>query len=137
LKTHTEYHWFNISKKRDIINITNKVESILNDCGIKEGMILVAAMHVTSAVYVNDSESGIMQDINSWLEKLAPQYDNYKHHETGENNADAYLKSLLLHHEVVIPVTEGRLDLGPWQQIFYADFDGQRKKRVVVKVLGE
>ena len=105
--------------------------------GIKEGLCLVSAMHVTAGVFVNDDEDGLIEDLTEWLEKLAPFNPNYKHHRTGETNADAHLKSLLIHHEVIIPVTDGRLDFGPWQQVFYAEFDGQRKKRVIIKIIGE
>ena len=137
MKTFTEYLWFNTAKRRDYINITNDVEKILNRSGIKEGMILVSAMHITAGVYVNDAESGLIQDIDEWLEKLAPFKKDYRHHRTGEDNGDSHLKSLLIHHEVVIPVTNGRLDFGTWQQVYYAEFDGMRKKRIIVKVMGE
>jgi len=137
MKTHTEYLWFNSKKHREYINITTEVELILAKSGIKEGMILVSAMHITAAVYVNDAESGLIQDIDEWLEKLAPFDPDYRHHRTGETNGDSHLKSLLMHHEVIVPVTEGKLDFGPWQQIYYAEFDGQRRKRVIVKVMGE
>lgn len=100
-------------------------------------MILVSAMHITAAVYVNDAESGLIQDIDDWLEQLAPFKPDYRHHRTGETNGDSHLKSLLMHHEVIVPVTEGKLDLGPWQQIYYAEFDGQRRKRLIIKVMGE
>jgi len=105
--------------------------------GIKEGMVLVSAMHITAAVYVNDNESGLIQDIDKWLEQLAPFREDYRHHDTGETNGDSHLKALLIHHEVIVPITAGKLDFGPWQQIFYAEFDGQRNKRVIVKVMGE
>lgn len=105
--------------------------------GIKEGMVLVSAMHITAGVYVNDAENGLIADIDEWLEKLAPFKENYKHHLTGEDNGDSHLKSILVHHEVVVPVTAGKLDFGTWQQIYYAEFDGKRKKRVIVKVMGE
>ncbi|MBI2619569.1 MAG: YjbQ family protein [Ignavibacteriales bacterium] len=137
MKTRTEYLLFNTKKHREYINITGEVEGILEKSGITEGMILVSAMHITASVYVNDAESGLIQDIDDWLEKLAPFKTNYRHHRTGETNGDAHLKSLLMHHEVIVPVTGGKLDFGPWQQIYYAEFDGQRKKRVVVKVMGE
>lgn len=137
MKTRTEYLLFNTKKHREYINITGEVEGILEKSGITEGMILVSAMHITASVYVNDAESGLIQDIDDWLEKLAPFKTNYRHHRTGETNGDAHLKSLLIHHEVIVPVTGGKLDFGPWQQIYYAEFDGQRKKRVVVKVMGE
>lgn len=137
MKTHTEYLWFNTKKKREYINITNDVESVLHKSEIKEGMILVSAMHITAGVYVNDAESGLISDIDEWLEKLAPFNKNYLHHRTGEDNGDAHLKSLLIHHEVIVPVTNGKLDFGPWQQIYYAEFDGQRRKRLIIKVMGE
>jgi secondary thiamine-phosphate synthase enzyme len=137
MRTSTEYLWFNTKKHRDYINITPEVERILAKSGIREGMVLVSAMHITAAVYVNDAESGLIQDIDEWLEKLAPFDSDYRHHRTGESNGDSHLKSLLMHHEVIVPVTEGKLDFGPWQQIYYAEFDGQRRKRVIVKVMGE
>lgn len=137
MRSHTEYLWFNTGKSREYINITPQVEDILKKSGIKEGMILISAMHITAGVYVNDAEEGIIQDIDEMLERLAPFRKDYRHHRTGESNADAHLKSLLVHHEVVVPVTKGKLDFGPWQQVYYAEFDGQRKKRVIVKVMGE
>ncbi|MGE5499017.1 MAG: secondary thiamine-phosphate synthase enzyme YjbQ [Syntrophothermus sp.] len=137
MKTQTEYLWFNTKKHREYVNITSDVEDVLARSGIKEGMILVSAMHITAGVYVNDAEMGLIQDIDEWLEKLAPFNPNYRHHRTGEDNGDSHLKSLLVHHEVIVPVTNGRLDLGPWQQIYYAEFDGQRKKRLIIKVMGE
>ena len=137
MKSYTEYLWFNTKKHREYINITNEVENILVKSGIKEGMILVSAMHITAGIYVNDAESGLIQDIDTWLEKLAPFHPDYQHHRTGESNGDAHLKSLLLHHEVIVPVTSSKMDFGPWQQIYYAEFDGQRRKRVIVKVMGE
>ncbi len=137
MKTTTEYLWFSTRNKREYINITPQVESILAKSGIKEGMILVSAMHITAGVYVNDDEDGLIADIDEWLERLAPFKSDYRHHRTGETNGDAHLKSLLVHHEVVVPVTQGKLDFGPWQQIYYAEFDGRRKKRVIVKVMGE
>ncbi len=137
MKSATEYLWFNTTHKREFINITDKVELLVKQSGIKEGFALVSAMHITAGVYVNDAESGLIADIEEWLEKLAPYKSDYKHHATGETNGDAHLKSLLIHHEVIVPITASKLDLGPWQQIFYAEFDGQRRKRVVVKALGE
>lgn len=137
MKSYTEYLTFNTKNKREIINITDKVNEALKKSGIKEGFCLVSAMHVTAGVFVNDDEDGLIEDLTEWLEKLAPFNPNYKHHRTGETNADAHLKSLLIHHEVIIPVTDGRLDFGPWQQVFYAEFDGQRRKRVVIKIIGE
>ncbi len=137
MKFHTEYLWFNTKKRREYINITREVENAVMKSGVKEGMVLVSAMHITAGVYVNDAESGLIQDIDEWLEKLAPYNPDYKHHRTGEDNGDAHLKSLLIHHEVIVPITDGHLDLGPWQQIYYAEFDGQRRKRVIIKVMGE
>ncbi|MGO8731391.1 MAG: secondary thiamine-phosphate synthase enzyme YjbQ [Terriglobia bacterium] len=137
MKSYTEYLWFNTKKPREFINITEEVEKALEKSQIKEGMILVSAMHITAGVYVNDAESGLIADIEEWLEKLAPFRRDYRHHHTGETNGDAHLKNLLIGHEVVVPVTNGRLDFGPWQQVYYAEFDGQRRKRVLIKVMGE
>ena len=137
MKTATEYLWFNTEKHHDFINITDKVEDIVRRSGIAEGFVLVSAMHITAGVYVNDAESGLIADIEDWLEQLAPYRPDYRHHATGESNGDAHLKSLLMHHEVTVPITSGRLDLGPWQQVYYAEFDGQRKKRVIIKAMGE
>ncbi len=137
MKSATEYLWFNTTHEREFINITEKVADIVKQSTIMEGFVLVSAMHITAGVYVNDAESGLIADIEEWLEKLAPYRPDYRHHATGEMNGDAHLKSLLIHHEVMVPITQGRLDFGPWQQIYYAEFDGQRKKRVIVKALGE
>lgn len=137
MKSYTEYLWFNTRQRREYINITPQVERIVAESGVQEGLVLVSAMHITAGVYVNDAESGLIRDIDEWLEKLAPYRPDYRHHQTGEDNGDAHLKSLLIHHEVILPITKGRLDLGPWQQVYYAEFDGQRRKRVVVKVIGE
>jgi len=137
MKFYTEYKWFHTKKRREYINITSDVEDVLAKSGIKEGMILVSAMHITAGVYVNDAESGLIQDIDDWLEQLAPFKHDYRHHRTGEDNGDAHLKSLLIHHEVIVPVTNGKLDFGPWQQIYYAEFDGMRRKRLIIKVMGE
>ncbi len=137
MKTLTEYLWFNIKRKREYVNITSTVADLVVKSGVREGMVLVSAMHITAGVYVNDAESGLIEDIDEWLEHLAPYRDDYRHHRTGETNGDAHLKSLLVHHEVIVPITNGALDLGPWQQIYYAEFDGLRRKRVVVKVMGE
>jgi secondary thiamine-phosphate synthase enzyme len=137
MKFATEYLWFNTKTKREYINITDKVEEVVSSTGIQEGMVLVSAMHITASVYVNDAESGLIQDIDKWLEELAPFNSNYLHHRTGETNGDAHLKNLLMHHEVIVPITKGRLDLGPWQQVYYAEFDGQRRKRVIIKAMGE
>jgi len=136
MKSATEYLWFNTAREREYLNITREVERIVAASGIREGFVLVSAMHITAAVYVNDAEDGLIADIDEWLETLAPYRSDYRHHRTGESNGDAHLKSLLLHHEVIVPVTGGALDVGPWQQIYYAEFDGRRRKRVVVKVLG-
>ena len=137
MKTRTDYLYFTTKQQKDIINITSEVEDIVRKSGVKEGMVLVSAMHITAAVFINDEESGIKQDFLEWAERLAPFNPNYKHHRTGESNGDAHLKSILFHHEVIIPITNGELDFGPWQQVFYGEFDGQRKKRLVVKVMGE
>jgi secondary thiamine-phosphate synthase enzyme len=137
MKSYTEYLTFNTRNKVEFINITDRVEKALNRSHIKEGLILVSAMHITASVYVNDDEMGLIEDIKEWLKKLAPEGHDYKHHITGEVNGDAHLKSLLMHHQVVVPVTDGKIDFGPWQQIFYAEFDGQRNKRVIIKIIGE
>ena len=137
MRFHTEYLWFDTKKKRELINITSRVEGAVAKCGILEGMVLVSAMHITAGVIVNDHEPGLWQDIDDWLEQMAPYRDDYRHHRTGETNGDAHLKSILSHHQVMLPVTEGKLDLGPWQQVFYAEFDGKRRKRAVIKVMGE
>ena len=137
MTTATEYLWFNTKKRQEFIRVTDEVASVVKKSGVKEGMVLVSAMHITAAVYVNDWESGLIDDFQVWLEKLAPAGLDYKHHQTGEDNADAHLKRTLMGHQVILPITAGKLDLGPWEQVFYAEFDGQRKKRVVVKVMGE
>lgn len=137
MKTHTEYLLFNTKQIREYINITREVDKAVKKSGIKEGMVLVSAMHITSGVYVNDDERGFLHDLDKWLDQLAPPGLPYEHHRTGETNGDTHLKSMLVHHQVMVPITAGRLDFGPWQQIFYAEFDGQRQKRVVVKVMGE
>jgi len=137
MRTKTEYLWFNTKNEHEYVNITDQVERIVEQSGVQEGMVLVSAMHITAGVYVNDAESGLIADIDEWLEKLAPFNINYRHHRTGETNGDAHLKSLLVHHEVIVPITNGKLDFGPWQQIYYAEFDGRRRKRVIVKVMGE
>lgn len=137
MKFETEYLVFETKKQREYINITSEVDAVLRRSGIQEGMILVSAMHITAGVYVNDAESGLIADIDDWLEELAPFKADYRHHRTGETNGDAHLKSLLVHHEVIVPVTKGRLDLGPWQQIYYAEFDGKRPKRLVIKAMGQ
>ncbi|MFA7147936.1 MAG: secondary thiamine-phosphate synthase enzyme YjbQ [Syntrophomonadaceae bacterium] len=137
MKFHTEYLWFNTDKRREYIRITDKVREACKKSGIQEGMILVSAMHISAGVFVNDNERGILTDIDNMLESIAPFGPDYLHHRTGEDNGDAHLKSILVHHQIIVPVTGGDLDLGPWQQIFYAEFDGRRKKRVIIKVMGE
>ena len=137
MRFHTKYLWFNTKKHREFINITDEVEKALSESKIKEGFILVSAMHITASIYVNDAESGLISDIENWLQMLAPDNVDYQHHQTGEVNGDAHLKSLLVHHQVVVPVTEGKLDLGPWQQVYYAEFDGQRRKKIIIKIMGE
>jgi secondary thiamine-phosphate synthase enzyme len=136
LKAETKYLWFETKRQREYIRITDEVEAFVKDSGIKEGFVLVSAMHITAGVYVNDWESGLIKDIDKWLEKLAPEDPSYQHHQTGETNGDAHLKRILINHQVTIPITEGKPDLGPWEQIFYAEFDGQRRKRVILKALG-
>ena len=137
MKFYTKYLWVHTKNIHDYINITGDVEQALYESKIREGMILVSAMHITAGVYVNDAESGLIQDIEQWLENVAPFNINYKHHRTGETNGDAHLKSLVIGHEIIVPVTGGRLDFGTWQQIYYAEFDGQRDKRILIKVMGE
>ena len=137
MKFHTEYLTFKTSKHREYVHITPQVEAIVTKSGVREGMVLVSAMHITAGVYVNDDESGLIEDIDKWLEGLAPFRQNYNHHQTGEDNGDSHLKALLIHHQVMLPITAGKLDLGTWQRVFYAEFDGQRSKRVIVKVMGE
>jgi secondary thiamine-phosphate synthase enzyme len=137
MKSHTEYLTFHTKKRRELVHLTPTLEQILARSRIAEGMLLVSAMHITAGVFVNDDESGLHQDIWKWLEGLAPFREDYAHHRTGEDNGDAHLKSILVHHEAILPVTASRLDLGPWQRVFYAEFDGQRDKRVIVKVIGD
>jgi secondary thiamine-phosphate synthase enzyme len=137
MKSATEYLWFDTKGHREYVNITVRVQEVVTRGGIREGMVLVSAMHITAGVYVNDAEDGLIRDIDDWLERLAPYNEGYRHHRTGETNGDAHLKSLLVHHQVIVPITEGKLDLGPWQQIYYAEFDGRRRKRLVVKAMGE
>ena len=136
MKAYTEYVSFKTKKRREMIHITSEVEEIVRKSGVRDGLCFVSPMHITAAVYVNDLEDGLIEDIWQWLEDLAPARPDYKHHHTGEDNGDAHLKSLLLHHETTLPITDGHLDLGTWQRVFYAEFDGQRNKRVIVKVLG-
>ncbi|MFN0111607.1 MAG: secondary thiamine-phosphate synthase enzyme YjbQ [Blastocatellia bacterium] len=137
MKSLTKYLVFNTKNRREYINITDEVAQAVADSNVKEGMALVSAMHITAAVYVNDAEDGLIADIGEWLEHLAPTRADYRHHQTGEDNGDAHLKNLLMHHQVILPITNGRLDLGTWQQVYYAEFDGQRRKRLIIKVLGE
>lgn len=137
MKSHTEYLTFNTRKHREYIHLTPQVEAAVAKSGVQEGMVLVSAMHITAAVFVNDNESGLLEDIDEWLEKLAPYRKNYRHHRSGEDNGDAHLKNLLVHHQVILAITGGKLDLGPWQRVFYGEFDGQRPKRLVIKVMGE
>jgi secondary thiamine-phosphate synthase enzyme len=137
MKAHTEYFTFHTEQKRELVHLTPRLEQVLERSGVGEGFMLVSAMHITAGVFVNDNESGLHEDIWEWLEGIAPFREEYKHHRTGEDNGDAHLKSLLMHHEVIVPITKGRLDLGTWQRVFYAEFDGQRDKRLIVKVMGE
>jgi thiamine phosphate synthase YjbQ (UPF0047 family) len=153
VKSHTVYRTFETAGRREWVRITEDVQDALDEAGVEEGMVLVSAMHITAGVWVNDDEPGILEDALEWLDKLAPpswkppandvarellpDRGDYRHHRGGEDNGDAHLKNLLVHHQVVLPVTAGKLDLGPWQQVFYAEFDGGRPKRLVIKVLGE
>lgn len=153
MKTHTVHKTLTTTRRREFVRITEDVRKAVSEAGISEGMALVSAMHITAGVWVNDDEPGIQEDALEWLDKLAPpswkevsspvaeellpEGGDYRHHRSGEDNGDAHLKNLLVHHQVIVPVTEGRLDLGPWQQIFYTEFDGQRPKRLLIKVLGE
>ncbi len=153
MKSHTVYRTFRTDSRRDFVRITDEVEAAVYDAGISEGMALVSAMHITAGVWVNDDEPGIQADALEWLDKLAPpswrppeneiagallpEPGDYRHHSGGEDNGDAHLKNLLVHHQVIVPVTDGRLDLGPWQQVFYCEFDGGRPKRLIIKVMGE
>src|SRR5437762_5801952 len=137
MKSHTEYLKFHTKKRREFVHITPQVEAAVRRSGIQEGIALVSAMHITAAVYVNDNESGLIHDIDKWLDELAPSREDYRHHQTGEDNADSHLKSLLLHQSVTLPITQGKLDLGTWQRVFYAEFDGQREKRVIIKIIGK
>ena len=138
MKSHTQYLWFNTGDRYDIVNITPQVEAEVRKSGIKEGICLVNAMHITSSVFINDNETGLHSDFMEWLEKLAPYGKHkYKHNLTGEDNADAHLKRTVMGREAVVAVTKGKLDFGPWEQIFYGEFDGRRRKRVLVKIIGE
>ncbi len=137
MKSHTEYLTFNTKQRKELINITRNLDEIVIASKVAEGFCLVSAMHITSAIWVNDEEEGLKHDLMEWLEQLAPMKKDYLHHRTGEDNADAHLKRTLLHQQCILPITKGKLDLGPWEQVFYAEFDGQRKKRVIVKIIGE
>ena len=137
MATYTDYLWFNTSRRQEFVRITDEVAAIVKQSGIQDGMVLVSAMHITAGVYVNDWENGLISDFQVWLETLAPAGRPYEHHQTGEDNADAHLKRTIMGHQVMVPITNGALDLGPWEQVFYAEFDGQRRKRVVVKVMGD
>lgn len=139
MKSLTEYLWFETPHRRDYLNITDKIEELVKKSGVKEGLILIAAMHITASVFINDDESGLHQDFDEWLEGLAPHAPTakYRHNRTGEDNADAHLKRQIMGREVVVAITNGKLDFGPWEQIFYGEFDGRRKKRVIVKIIGE
>lgn len=137
MKSHTDYLVFNTKNRRDYINITGEVRSAVEKSGVQEGFALVSAMHITAGVYINDAEDGLIEDIDEWLEKLAPFRSDYRHHRTGEDNGDAHLKNLMTGSQVMLPITKGKLDFGPWQQVYYAEFDGQRKKRVIIKIIGE
>ncbi len=153
MRTHTAYHTFHTTRRREFIRITEEVAEAVRESSVSEGMVLVSAMHITAGVWVNDDEPGLQADTLEWLDKIAPPTWNepdgqvaeallpnpgdYRHHRGGEDNGDAHLKNLLVHHQVIVPITDGRLDLGPWQQVFYCEFDGGRPKRLVIKVMGE
>lgn len=137
MRSHTKYLTFETRKRRELVHITDEVAEAVGESGVREGFVLVSAMHITAGVFVNDNEPGLHNDIWDWLESLAPYRADYQHHRTGEDNGDAHLKSLLVHNQVIVPVTDSKLDLGPWQRVFYAEFDGRRRKRVVLKVMGE
>ncbi len=139
MKSLTEHLWFDIPKRRDYLNITPQVVTLVKKSGVREGLCLVNAMHITASVYINDDESGLIQDYDDWLERLAPHQpiSQYRHNRTGEDNGDAHLKRQIMGRQVVVAITGGKLDFGPWEQIFYAEFDGRRRKRVLVKIIGE
>lgn len=139
MRSYTEHLWFNTKNKREFINITPLIKKCIDKSSVKEGICLVNAMHITASVFINDDEHGLHEDFNKWLEKLAPHLPiaQYRHNLTGEDNADAHLKRTVMGREVVVAITKGKLDFGPWEQIFYGEFDGQRKKRVLVKIIGE
>lgn len=137
MKSETEYLFFETKQRKELVRITDSVAAVVARSRIQEGMVLVSAMHITAGVFVNDNEPGLWEDIWEWLQQLAPEGPDYRHHQTGEDNGDAHLKSLLIHHQVIVPITKGKLDLGTWQQIFYAEFDGQRRKKLIIKAMGE
>jgi secondary thiamine-phosphate synthase enzyme len=139
MKSYRQELWFNTKERRDYINITDEVQEAINKSGVKEGLCLVNPMHITASVYINDDERGLIKDYDKWLEKLAPHapIEQYRHNDTGEDNADAHIKRQVMGREVVVAITGGRLDFGPWEQIFYGEFDGRRKKRALVKIIGE
>jgi secondary thiamine-phosphate synthase enzyme len=139
VKSLTEHLWFETPHRRDYINVTDQIEELVRKSGVQEGLCLVNAMHITASVYINDAEDGLLQDYDDWLERLAPHAptSQYRHNRTGEDNADAHLKRQVMGREVVVAITQGKLDLGPWEQIFYGEFDGRRRKRVLVKIIGE
>ena len=139
MKTYREELWFNTPTRRAYLNISDQVQTVIDKSGIREGLCLVNAMHITASVYINDDEGGLLNDYDKWLERLAPHAptSQYQHNETGEDNADAHLKRQVMGREVVVAVTQGKLDFGPWEQIFYGEFDGRRRKRVLVKIIGE
>jgi len=137
MKFFTEYLWFETKKKKEIVHITPLVQDLVRQSGIEEGFCLVSAMHITASIFVNDLESGLHEDILKWLDTVAPEDPSYRHHHTGEDNGDAHLKRILTGHQCMLPVTAGTLDLGPWEQVFYGEWDGRRRKRVIVKIIGE
>ena len=139
MKSYKEEVWFNVKERRDYINITDTVQEAINKSGVKEGLCLVNAMHITASVYINDDERGLIKDYDQWLEKLAPHapISQYRHNDMGEDNADAHMKRQIMGREVVVAITDGKLDFGPWEQIFYGEFDGRRKKRALIKIIGE
>jgi secondary thiamine-phosphate synthase enzyme len=137
MKSYTDYLWFDTAERRDLINITEEVSQRVRKSGIGEGLCLVGAMHITAGIWVNDNEPGLWQDFWEMLDTLVPYGKDYQHHRTGEDNGDAHLKRTLIHNQALLPVTDGKLDLGPWEQVFYAEFDGRRRKRVVIKIIGE
>jgi secondary thiamine-phosphate synthase enzyme len=137
MKSYREELWFHTESRREYVNITRQVEGVIDQSGIQEGLVLINAMHITASVYINDDETGLLQDYERFLERLAPHSADYQHNLTGEDNGDAHIKRQLMGREVVVAITNGALDFGPWEQIFYAEFDGRRRKRVLVKVIGE